>query len=88
VDAGGGRVRAWTSGDTVWANVAALSGGEQYRAQQVQADAQVRVTIRYRTGVTAASHRLLYGSRILKILAVLDPEERHERLDLYCAEER
>ncbi len=84
-DAGGGRAQTWAMLATVWARVEPLSGDERARAEQVAADLSHRVTVRYRDDVTPR-HRLLYGSRVLKILAVRDADEKHERLELLCAE--
>ncbi len=45
----------------------------------------IRVTIRYRTGVKPAN-RLLYGKRIFNIRSVADPEEKHRELVIMAQE--
>lgn len=89
-DGGGGYTEAWgelggPGRGKVWARVNALSGSEGYRAQQVQASLSHEVEIRYRPDVTARA-RVSYGGRYLYVTAVLNPEERNERLRLLCEE--
>lgn len=69
----------------VWASVEPLSGREYFLARQVNAEATVRVRIRYRAGITPRM-RVKYGSRSLEIVSVIDPGERHEELHLMCKE--
>ncbi len=70
---------------TVWARVRAVSGREFFAAAQVQAEQLQRITIRYRTGVTAAM-RVAWAGRLFDITAVIDWRERHEALQLMCRE--
>ena len=84
-DGAGGYTETWAAIATVFADVYPLKGNERYEAQQVQANLSHRVTIRYRAGVEP-SMRLQYGTRILTIEAVIDPEERHRELILMCSE--
>lgn len=70
---------------TVWAAVEPLQGRERYAAQQVQAETSHRVTIRYRAGLNTAM-RIRFQGRMFNILAIIDPEERREQLQLLCAE--
>jgi len=82
---GGKTSAAPTTVATVWASVEPLSGGELLRAQQMQSNLSHRVTIRHRSGVTPRM-RVAYQGRRFEIAAVIDPEERHERLVLLCSE--
>lgn len=68
-DGGGGyttRFRNVVGGDD-WAAIEPLSTTEQLRAMQAQANVTHRLTVKYRTGVTAAM-RWLAGERVLKIV--------------------
>lgn len=87
-DGGGGFTEAWAAIDngTVWAAVEPLNGRERFEAQQTQANLSYRVTIRYRSDVTAQM-QVLYGSKTLPINAVLNPAERGEMLELLCEDE-
>lgn len=85
-DGGGGFTDAWADTATLWAEIEELTGTEGYEAQQTASTLSHRVTIRYRTSVTP-QQRLTYGSRVLKINAVLNPRQANERLELLCTEE-
>ena len=67
LDAGGGLgTPVWSDVATVWANVKPLSGDEEIAAGQMESPFTHRVTIHYRTDVTA-QHRLVWGSKVLNI---------------------
>ena len=53
-DAVGGPVESWADTVTVWAGVRPLTAKQVAQAQQVSADVRKAVTIRWRSGVTAA----------------------------------
>lgn len=78
-------VAAWTTYATVWAAIEPIQGQERYRAQVVTATMSHVVWMRYRAGVLP-THRILHGTRTFDILAVMDDEDRHERLTLHCSE--
>lgn len=84
-DGAGGYTETWSVVANVYADVYPLKGQERYDAQQIQATQSHRVTIRYRAGITP-DMRVKYGARILRIDAVIDPEERHRELILMCSE--
>lgn len=67
----------------VRANVRFLSGNELWKAQQVTAQVNVRVMLRYRTDVSV-NDQVVYGERVLEIKAVIPDEERRESLQLEC----
>ena len=88
-DAGGGQgADPWadpTSVATVWGRIEPLSGGERLRAMQLEDKVTHRITIRYRTGLTAKM-RIAFGERVFNIRAVVDLEERNRLLELLCEE--
>lgn len=69
----------------VWAAVEPLSNREAMEARANQTELSHRVTIRYRTDVTA-DMRIQYGTRSLAITGIRDPGERHEYLEILCIE--
>ncbi len=75
----------WEDVCTVWASIGPVSGKTFYAAMQVQAEVTHRVGVRYRAGLTTAM-RIKYGSRIFKVVSILDSGERHEELALMCFE--
>ena len=78
-------IYSWSTFSTVWAAVEPVQGREFWAQQQVQGEVTHRIRIRYLSGVTSAM-RVLYGSRVLAIKSVIDPKERHEEMQLMCAE--
>lgn len=78
-------IDTWADVATVWAAVEPLRGREYFAAQQVNAEVTARIRTRYRKGVRP-SMRVLYDGRLYDILSVIDPEERHQELQLMCRE--
>lgn len=75
----------WTTFATIWASIEPIQGREFWAQQQVQSEVTVRVRTRYLAGVTSEM-RVVYGTRILSIESVIDPEEKHQELQLMCSE--
>ena len=78
-------IEGWSDVATVYAAVEPLSGREFWQAQQVAAESQIRVRIRYRAGLDTTM-RVIHDVRTLEILSIVDPEERHAELQLMCRE--
>ena len=84
-DAFGQELIAWSRFATCWAEIQPLAGRELIAAQAVLPEVSVEVVIRYRPGVDSAM-RVLYGSQVYEIGAVLDIDMRHEQLRLLCTQ--
>lgn len=84
-DGMGGYTETPTDVPGVWAAVEPLQGTEQLQAMQTGMKRPHRITMRYRTGMSAAS-TLLYGTRVFDIKSVVDPEEKHRELVLMTDE--
>ncbi|MFZ5816298.1 MAG: phage head closure protein [Bacillota bacterium] len=84
-DSYGAEADNWVDVATVWASVEPLRGREFFAAQQVNSEVSARVRIRYRAGVNSAM-RVRFGDRIFDIISVIDPEERHQELQLMVRE--
>ncbi len=82
----GAPIITWEKVLDTWASVEPLSGREYFDAQQVNADVTHKASMRYRSGIDSTM-RILLGSRLLLILAVLNTEERSRELVLMCREE-
>ena len=79
-------IPGWQDVATVWASIEPLSAREFIAAQAVQSDVSVRVSVRYRPGITAAM-RLLHDGKTYNITGVLaDKDSGREYLTLPCAE--
>ena len=76
---------SWTAYLTVSASVDPVSGREPWLAQAHLSEVSHKVHIRYRAGITH-DMRVLYGSRVFEIKAVLNFEERNRELLLLCTE--
>lgn len=84
-DGAGGNEISWENVATVWAALSPVSGKEDLVHGRLKGEVTHKVTVRYRSGLTTEM-RLLLGDRVLDIRAVIDPQERHRFLDLYCLE--
>lgn len=82
-DALGGEIISWGDVATLWGRVDAITGREVHAAQQIHAEVTLRVQIRHRTDVTAGN-RLLWGTTVLAIHAVLPDTQRH-MITLLCS---
>lgn len=85
----GGFTVLWTTFLTSPANISPVSGGERFFAGKLEGDVTHKVTLRYRTGVTAQMRiKYVFGgvTRYLQIRGVVNPGERNEWLELKCAE--
>lgn len=84
-DSFGGEVITWTAVATVWAAVEPLTGREWLEGRQVAAEVSTRIRVRYRSGVLPEM-QATYGSHTYDILAVIQPEENRQELQLMCQE--
>lgn len=91
-DGFGQPIPSWSTHDTIWAAIDPLVGAELVKAQQIAPEATVKITTRYRvdpnTNVVdiTPANRILWGTRIFEINAVIDPLEKNEELRLLCKE--
>jgi len=82
----GDQTETWATYATrVPARVAPLQGRDRYAAQAIQANLAYRVTIRYRTDITAHD-RVYWGGRKLEIHGIVNPEARDRFLVMDCSE--
>ncbi len=84
-DTYGGETVTWADVTTVWAAVEPIAGREYFSAQQLQADVNHRIRIRYYSGVTTTM-RVKLGTRYFDILSILNLEERDRETHLMCKE--
>lgn len=81
----GDEIVSWQSEGDVWAAVDPTSGLEVEPGQQIIAEKQVTVTIRFRADVDAR-WRVVDGPHTYEIKAVMDTARRTEALKLLCME--
>ena len=82
-DSWGGTVEAWAPLMTVWAAVEPLVGREYLAAQAAQSEVTARVTMRYRTGITAQD-RVIHDGKTYGIVSVIDVRSQGRELVLMC----
>ncbi|ABS62532.1 phage head-tail adaptor, putative [Parvibaculum lavamentivorans DS-1] len=86
-DGAGGAAVTWDDGVSIWAKVEMRGGGETPAGERLEARALVRMTIRYRSGITAEM-RALWQGRAFNIRNLRDADGRRRFLVLDCEEER
>lgn len=82
-DSHGQTVPDWLTVKTVWAKVEGLTGSEIFWAQQNSIVADLKVTIRYWSRLTA-QHQFLFGEQVLGIVYVDDVLKRHQKMICFC----
>ena len=88
-DGMGGIVQDYTDYKTVWCSINPLSGTETTIAAQRGSEEDVRITMRYDSGVSPKC-RLRQGdsTTYFDIVSVVNPEFRNKELILYCRMEQ
>ena len=81
----GGEIGEWKTVAKVWAAISPVSGTEQMFAQQVTAEAVVKITIRYLPWLDVM-HRIMYGGKLYEIVGTMDADTAHTQTILNCKE--
>ena len=90
-DAIGGTIPGWTtlpvgtSDNMLWAKVEPISQGEQWRRHQMNASANWKITLRYRSDITTKM-RAVFGDRSFEIRGLANPDRVKRFLVLACEE--
>lgn len=85
LDQYGEAVKTWSTVATVWGSIEPLRMQEYFEAQQTQAKATHKIEVRYVQGISS-TYRVMLGARIFEVTAVLNPQERNERLQMLAVE--
>ncbi len=78
-------VWTWATFATTRAAVEPLRGQEYFASRQLQSSTDVRIRIRYRSGINTKM-RVKFEDRYYAIEGIIDPEMRHRELQLMCVE--
>ena len=81
----GGEIGEWRAVAKAWAAITPVSGTEQMFAQQVTAEAVVKITIRYLPWLDVM-HRIRYGEKLYEIIGAMDADTSHTKTILNCKE--
>lgn len=84
----GNNIESWVDWATVWANIRPISGREYFQAAATNAEDNVRINIRYRSGIDPLRMRVVYRNRVFDILSAIDLYERHREIEMVCRERR
>ena len=86
-DCEGLAIEVWQDFKKVWASIVPLTS--RYRefmsAQALNSEINTQIKIRYTDRITPKM-RVLYGSRVFEIIAVINPNEDNIELNLMCKE--
>jgi SPP1 family predicted phage head-tail adaptor len=82
----GGTVTTWAFQRKLWAAIQPKTISEVRENGRLAVTQSYRVVIRYDPYFPERA-RLIWGSRILRVIAASDPDTRGERLHLICEEE-
>lgn len=90
-DGMGGIVDVWAVEATPWAMWKALSGSELWSAMRINPTIKVKAVIRFRGDAYGApyykpSDRVTYRNRQYSVVAVMDPDDGQQWLELMLAE--
>lgn len=87
-DSSGQEVESWHDGSTVWAEVRGISGRELVASAAEVAESTIRVWMRYRTDISAASRLLClngpFKGQVLDITAPPIPDAKATQLEILC----
>ncbi len=92
-DAAGAEVTTWTELARCWAGIEPLSGRELIQAGAEQAEADVRIVLRYTTGITPRCRvvKEATASEAERVFQIIGPpinrNERGAELELRCVEQ-
>ncbi|MFU2315677.1 phage head closure protein [Rahnella sp. PCH160] len=81
-------IEKWEDGATIWAEVKGISGRELVSSGAVIAEATIRVWVRFRRDITAASRLKIlsgaYAGSTLNIIGPPIPDTGMTRLEILC----
>lgn len=83
-DTFGDGLQVWSTVATRWGSIEQVSGREVWQANQLNPDVNVKITLRYYSGLTPR-HRLVNGDRTFNIDSVIDIDGREHVC--FCKEE-
>lgn len=81
----GGVVGSWRTVGRVWANIKPSRGTEYFQNQQVNAETNTTITVRFYAGVTV-EHRIRYREKLYEIIGVADEKTVHKWTVINCKE--
>lgn len=87
VDEWGGHLTHWTFQKAFWAAVTPKTLTERSENGRLTVTQNYRVILHFQDDFPERA-RLMWGTRLLRVIAASDPDNRRERLHLICEEEQ
>jgi SPP1 family predicted phage head-tail adaptor len=84
-DGAGGYTLGWTNVATAWGEITPITGNEPYVAAHLEGHVTHHVQMRFQSGITT-DMLMTYNSRLFKIRAVLNTDERNQWMELLVEE--
>jgi len=84
-DSYGASVPGWYTEGTVWGSIEVLSGREYFSQQSVQAEAEVRIVMRYNSSIDE-TWRITNGGLYYAIVSVINNDTRDRMMTIMCRE--
>ena len=81
----GGVDGEWLPVGRVWAKIEPGSGTEYFAKQQVNAENETKITIRFYAGISVMN-RIRYGEMVYEILGIADHRTAHNMTIINCKE--
>lgn len=81
----GGYTESWITFADVWAEIETIKGQEVYKAAEFDTALTHRIKTRFIKGIDSKM-RIVYGSRVFKIISAIDINEMHRQLEILCVE--
>lgn len=84
--ANGEETITWVAGVTVWASVEPLTGREKLTAEQVLAELDTRIRVRWSADIAAVTpkHRIRHGSAIYNIVSIVNQRSLGDATEIMC----
>ena len=81
----GQTINTWNDILTTWASIQTISGKEQFLSNQNFQTLSHKLRVRY-SSLINSKQRILFGTRVFKILAVLNIYEKDKELEILAEE--
>jgi len=81
----GGVDGEWLPVGRIWAKIEPSNGTEFFAKQQVNAENQTKITVRFYAGISVMN-RIRYGEKLYEIMGIADHRTAHNMTILNCKE--
>jgi len=79
-------IKGWSELITLWCSISPITGKEYFDNKQMQGEISHKIKCRYYDDITIKD-RIVFKTRIFKIVSILNINERDVSLEIMCKEE-